>query len=88
MLKPNIEKHIEAINASFKLITLMVSILSLLTFLIIFVILWEEPKEIIQKKSPTSLPDTNFTHLWQAPEDWRMMKLSASDKKWLNMGVN
>ena len=31
-------------------------------------------------KKPYIQPDSNFVHLWNAPSDWRMMKLEAEEQ--------
>ncbi len=37
-------------------------------------------------KKEISTPDSNFTHLWTAPSDWRMMYLSDEEKELVKYG--
>jgi thiosulfate dehydrogenase len=32
------------------------------------------------------LPDSNFTHLWEAPADWRLARLNKDQRDLINYG--
>jgi len=60
-----------------------ISILLFVTF--VFQIIPSTSKEASSQKEYT-LPDSNFTHLWTAPSDWRMMYLTTDEKELVQYG--
>lgn len=43
-------------------------------------------KKAIATKTSIVAPDTNFTHLWTAPSDWRMMRLDSNERQKVKYG--
>lgn len=54
-----------------------ISILLLITFLYLQI----PTSKAVEEPKAIALPDSNFTHLWTAPSDWRMMYLSKEEKE-------
>ncbi len=54
-----------------------------ISFLILFTFLYQQipTSKTTEETKKTALPDSNFTHLWTVPSDWRMMYLSKEEKE-------
>jgi thiosulfate dehydrogenase len=90
MQQPNFEKDIEKVYASFKAMSIFLSVAFVLTLILVFITLFGIPnfnaEKVIVEKKLFVKPDSNFVHLWIAPADWRMMKLDSSERKLIKYG--
>ncbi|MEK6548154.1 MAG: hypothetical protein AABZ56_07535, partial [Bacteroidota bacterium] len=58
--------------------TLVISLLGLFAYLSYTIV--SSDSDGLDTVAVYSVPDSNFTHLWTAPSDWRMMYLAPEEK--------
>jgi thiosulfate dehydrogenase len=87
-MQSNIEN---SLGFSTKMMLGLVSVLVVLVFTVLGLVINEKPSNI--SNSTDSLlvknyqaPDSNFTHLWEAPADWRLAQLDKNQRDLIHYG--
>ncbi len=87
-MQSNIEN---SLSFSTKMMLGLVSVLVVLVFTVLGLVINEKPSNI--SNSTDSLlvknyqaPDSNFTHLWEAPADWRLAQLDKNQRDLIHYG--
>ena len=90
MSKTNSENNVDKIRRSLKIMMMLLSIAFILIFTLIYFYIFGIPTsqtdEKIAEKKEYVEPDSNFVHLWNAPADWRMMKLDSLERESVKYG--
>lgn len=90
MKTSEIQRNIKIISSSLQWLSGLLILLVVIFFLFILQsrlknsISTKPSDDVFNKKYV--MPDSNFIHLWQAPADWRMMKLDSVEKEKVKYG--
>ncbi|MEA5404650.1 c-type cytochrome [Arcicella sp. DC2W] len=91
MKSSEIQKTLSSLSSSFRWLSGTIVALALLFVVFIFQMTLSEvmPNQTVtstENKPTLVIPDSNFTHLWQAPADWRLMQVDPETKKKIQYG--
>ena len=90
MVRSDIENKTDKIHRNLQIMLGLLSVAFILMFALIYFFIFGVPNsksdetEVVKK--PYIQPDSNFVHLWNAPADWRMMKLEPEEQKKVKYG--
>ncbi len=90
MLISENKQNADKIHRSLQIMIGLLGVVFLLVFLVIYFFIFGVPDFKSVKKAETRKsyikPDSNFVHLWNAPADWRMMKLDSQEQEKVKYG--
>lgn len=90
MSKTNSENNADKIRRSLQIMMMLLGIAFILIFALIYFYIFGIPTsqsdEKMAEKKEYVEPDSNFVHLWNAPADWRMMKLDSLERESVKYG--